>query len=59
MLAVKSYIDYFVKIWGKSAETLPGFNRSYSKEEQFARENNFNAFQDKVKSYQSKKAFRH
>jgi hypothetical protein len=58
MLAVESYINHFAKIWEKSAETLPGFNRSYSAEEQNARENNFNAFQEKVKSFQSKKNIR-
>ncbi|WP_372946954.1 hypothetical protein [Mariniphaga sp.] len=58
MLAVESYINHFVKIWEESAETLPGFNRSYSAEEQNARENNFNAFQEKVKSFQSKKNIR-
>ncbi len=58
MLAVESYINHFVKIWEESAEILPGFNRRYSAEEQNARENNFNAFQEKVKSFQSKKNIR-
>jgi hypothetical protein len=58
MLAVESYINHFVGVWEESAETLPGFNRSYSAEEQNARENNFNAFQEKVKNFQSKKNIR-
>jgi hypothetical protein len=55
MLPVESYINHFVRIWEESAETLPGFNRSYSTGEQNARESNFNAFQEKVKKIQSKK----
>jgi hypothetical protein len=55
MLPVESYINHFAGIWEESAETLPGFNRSYSTGEQNARETNFNAFQEKVKKFQSKK----
>jgi hypothetical protein len=58
MLAVESYINHFVKIWEESAETLPEFNRSYSEEEQTERETRFNAFQEKIKSFQSKKNVR-
>jgi hypothetical protein len=55
MLPVESYINHFAGIWEESAETLPGFNRSYSTGEQNARETRFNAFQEKVKKFQSKK----
>jgi hypothetical protein len=55
MLPVESYINHFAGIWEESAETLPEFNRSYSTGEQNARESNFNAFQEKVKKFQSKK----
>lgn len=55
MLAVESYINHFAGIWEASPEQLPDFDRSYTVLEQNARETNFNAFQDKVKKYQSKK----
>ncbi len=58
MLAVKTYINHFVRIWEESPETLPDFKRSYSTEEQNARETSFNAFQEKVKSFQKKKNIR-
>ncbi|HDR52229.1 MAG TPA: class 1 isoprenoid biosynthesis enzyme [Mariniphaga anaerophila] len=56
MLAVESYISHFEKLWEKSLNRLPEFDLSYSVEEQVAREASFNGFQDKVKSYQSKKS---
>lgn len=55
MLAIESYINHFVRIWKENPDTFPSFHRSYSAEEQYVREANFNAFQDKVKKYQSKK----
>ncbi len=55
MLPVESYINHFAGIWEESSEQLPEFSRSYTADEQNAREANFNAFQEKVKSFQSKK----
>ncbi|MGC9354361.1 MAG: hypothetical protein ACP5D9_11010 [Mariniphaga sp.] len=55
MLPVESYINHFAGIWETSSDDLPRFNRSYSMEEQTERETRFNAFQEKVKSFQSKK----
>lgn len=55
MLPVESYMNHFAGIWEESSEQLPEFSRSYTADEQNAREANFNAFQEKVKSFQSKK----
>jgi len=55
MLPVEFYINHFVGIWKDSPEFLPDFKRRYITEEQNAREANFNVFQEKVKSFQSKK----
>jgi hypothetical protein len=55
MLAVGSYINHFGGIWEESRDALPQFNRIYSAKEQNERAANFNAFQEKVKSFQSKK----
>jgi hypothetical protein len=55
MLPVESYIKHFAGIWETSSDDFPQFNRSYSAEEQTERETRFNAFQEKIKSFQSKK----
>lgn len=58
MLPVESYINHFAGVWETTSGDLPQFNRSYSAEEQTARETWFNVFQEKIKSFQSKKNVR-
>jgi hypothetical protein len=58
MLAVESYISHFAGIWEETPDDLPQFNRSYFEEEQTERETSFNTFQEKIKSFQSKKNVR-
>jgi len=58
MLTVELYISHFEKLWEKSPGSLPEFERRYSAGEQALREANFNGFQEKVKSYRSKKSIK-
>ncbi len=54
MLTIPSYIDHFMRIWEKSGSDFPQYRREYSTPEQLQREQNFEYFQQKIKSMQSK-----
>ncbi len=58
MLAVPTSIEHFTTIWEESPGYLPFFKRSYSADEQSARETNFNRFQERTNELQSKKKLR-
>ena len=55
MLAVQEYINHFITIWENSPNSFPQFPKTYSEEEQQTREHNYEKFQQKIKSLQSRK----
>lgn len=56
MLPVQEFITHFRDIWNNSPDHFPNFNKIYSKEEKNERENNYELFQEKIKSLQNKKS---
>ncbi|WP_297099609.1 hypothetical protein [uncultured Draconibacterium sp.] len=53
MLSVQDYINHFKEMWDKSPDTFPQFQKTYSAEEKFAHERNFDGFQKKLKELQN------
>nr|WP_321357076.1 hypothetical protein [uncultured Draconibacterium sp.] len=53
MLPVQDYIDHFKEMWDRSPDTFPHFPKTYSAEEKFAHERNFNGFHKKLKELQN------
>jgi hypothetical protein len=52
MLPVKEYLDHFIKIWENSPDHIPSFQRVYSIDEKYKREQNYGYFQGKLKELQ-------
>ena len=55
MLAVNKYIQHFQNLWETSSTGFPDFSKKYSLQEQQIRENNFDAFQQKMNALKSKR----
>lgn len=53
MLTIEIFNHYFINLWKKSPELFPGFERSYSEQEQNVRENSFNEMMQKIESLKS------
>ncbi|WP_347841195.1 hypothetical protein [uncultured Draconibacterium sp.] len=53
MLPVQDYISHFIKMWEASSEELPHFQKAYTKEEKLKHQENFDAFQGKLKDLQN------
>jgi|GEM_PF-5131194 len=58
MLAVTDFIGHTVKVWEKSPETLPEFEKTYTSDEQELREENFQQFQQKLEVLKSRENVR-
>lgn len=53
MLPVQDYINHFKEMWERSPDSFPHFHKTYSSEEKFAHEHNFDSFQNKLKELQN------